>query len=306
MRNIILLILLNLTLFSLVTAQESSLPSYPPEIPATRIETYKIVDEIQLYLWIFTPKDHQQDDSRPAIVFFFGGGWRSGTPTQFVKHCEYLADRGMVAMVADYRVNSRHGIKANVCVSDAKSAIRWIRQNAKRLGVDPNRIAAGGGSAGGHLAVATATLPLHDDPADNLSINCQPNALVLYNPVVILSPVPGKWESISKNQADFTARLGAEPKTLSPFHHIHSGISPTIIFHGTADTTVPFETLELFCQKMREMGNHCDLIGYMGAKHGFFNHGRNGNGAFIDTVNKMDVFLVSIGYLSPPPEIIKK
>jgi len=116
---------------------------------------------------MFTPENHKLTDYALAVVFFFGGGWREGNPAQFVKHCEYLSAREMVAIVADYRVKSRHAVPAKDCVSDAKSAIRWVRENASEFGIDNNRIAAGGGSAGGYLAAACATLPKFDDDIEN-------------------------------------------------------------------------------------------------------------------------------------------
>ena len=69
----------------------------------------------------------------------------------------------MVAMTADYRVASRHGTQARHCVADGKSAVRWIRQHAGRLGVDPHRVAAGGGSAGGHGAACTGVIAQGDE-----------------------------------------------------------------------------------------------------------------------------------------------
>lgn len=210
----------------------------------------------------------------------------------------------MVAMAADYRVRDRHGVKAKTCVEDAKSAIRWIRKNASRLGIDPDRIAAGGGSAGGHLAVSTATLSSHDDPKDDLSISCRPNALVLFNPAVVLAPVTGFKEATDEGLAKLRERMGAEPETVSPFHNVKPGIGPTIIFHGMSDKLVPYETVEMFYKKMNEHGNRCELVGYEGADHGFFNYGSDNNAPFIDTVAKMDAFLVSIGYLKAPPTSI--
>ena len=150
-------------LCSIAFAQQQS--NYPPNMPEARIETYKSVEGTDLKMWIFEPEGHKASDSSPAIVFFFGGGWRNGTPGQFHQQAMHLAARGMVAMAADYRVLNRQGVKVHKCVQDAKSAIRWVRTNAKRLGIDPNRLAAGGGSAGGHLAASTASLPDHDDPA---------------------------------------------------------------------------------------------------------------------------------------------
>ena len=85
------------------------------------------------------------------MLFFFGGGWNSGSPTQFVNIARN--ERGM-GIVADYRVKSRHGVQAKTCVEDALDALRYITENATALGIDPIRIGVGGGSAGGHLAAS--------------------------------------------------------------------------------------------------------------------------------------------------------
>jgi len=279
---------------------------YPPEIKCDREFIFKTVNDTELKLWVFLPPKHRAEDSSPAIVFFFGGGWSSGSPSQFTRQCEYLAARGMVAMVADYRVASRNDVLANACVSDAKSAIRWVRQHASELGVDPDRIAAGGGSAGGHIALATATLPGFDEPGENPDISSKPDALVLFNPVVILAPVEGSEDKFEDKFEGLKGRLGTDPDSISPYHHVIPGLPPAIIFHGEADTTVPFETVSMFTDKMQQAGNNCTLVGYKGESHGFFNYGRKNNGSYVSTVNQMDGFLVSLGYLDPLPEISEK
>lgn len=273
---------------------------YQPELPNAKSEVYKRVGETELSLFIHRPEGHKATDRRPAIVFFFGGGWNSGSPEQFRHHCEYLAARGMVAIAVDYRVASRHGVKVAECVADAKSAMRWVRSNAKRLGIDPERIAAGGGSAGGHLAAATALVPGFDDPSDDKAISPVPNALVLFNPALVLSPLKGA------DDAHFNAtieRFGAAPDELSPAHHIRAGAPPTILFHGRADTTVPYSGMEWFAKKMKEAGNRCELIGYEGQGHGFFNHGRGGGKYFKETMTEADKFLASLKYVSGPPTL---
>lgn len=274
-------------------------PSYPPELPDARTEVYRSAEDVDLQAWIFEPSGHKRDDGRPAIVFFFGGGWNGGTPGQFKAHAAYLAERGMVAILADYRVRSRHGTLANVAVSDAQAAVHWVRTNAKRLGIDPMRIAAGGGSAGGHLAAATAMLPWHGDAEVPAQSNSIPNALVLFNPVLITARVPGLSEAADEKLERLKSRLGAEPKSMSPFHNVRSDLPPTIIFHGQTDKTVPYRHAELFTAAMTAAGNRCELIGYRDQGHGFFNAHRENNSAYRDTTRRMDDFLVSLGWLNP-------
>ena len=266
------------------------------------VEVYKTTQDadgkqVALNMYIFKPENHQSTDRRPAIVFYFGGGWRGGKPSQFTEHCKYLASRGMVAMTADYRVSSRHGTPAVKCVSDGKSGVRWVRENADRLGVDPARIASGGGSAGGHVAACTGVIELYDDKDDNLKISSSPNAMILFNPALALAPVEGSPKVNATKMKTLKQRTGVEPKTISPVHHVQADAPPTIIFHGKADTTVPFWSAELFTKRMIAAGNQCKLIGYEGQGHGFFNSSRK-NGKYKETTKEMDSFLVKIGWLT--------
>ncbi len=287
------LLAVGLLLFALTSLPAQGL-KYPPQFEGIRSEVYKNIGEVALSLYIFEPASGPKS-GRPAIVFFFGGGWNNGSPAQFEQQCRHLASRGMVAITADYRVGSRHKVKPTACVADAKSAIRWVRQNATRLGLDPQRIAAGGGSAGGHLAAATATLPEFDEPAENLEVSSVPNALVLFNPVLVLAPMEGP--SPPDRPAWITAdRMGTDPENVSPAHHVNRGTPPTIIFHGQADTTVPYATAEAFAREMKAAGNRCELVGYPGQPHGFFNYGR-ADGRYQETLAAADTFLVSLGWL---------
>ena len=276
---------------------------YPPDLPDARVETYKRVNGVDLKMWIFTPPGHSASDRRPAIVFFFGGGWRSGSPAQFAPQARYLASRGMVAFLADYRVATRHGAKVRDCVEDAKSAVRWVRANAARLGVDPNRIAAGGGSAGGHLAAATAVVPDLEAKGEDQRVSSVPNALVLFNPVLVLAPVEGGPEWPKEKAEMLRERAGGDPTLVSPYHHLRQGLPPAIIFHGRNDEAVPYETAEFFCNKMKSLGNRCELVGYDGAGHGFFNYGRGDGKAYFDTLRRADRFLASLGWLEGEPTL---
>ena len=268
--------------------------AYPPAFEGARVETYKEVGDVKLNVWIFEPAEKSADaKKRPAIVFFFGGGWASGSPSQFERQCRHLASRGMVAITADYRVSSRQGVKPAECVADAKSCVRWVRRNAERLGIDPARIAAGGGSAGGHLAAAVATLPGLDAPGEDTSVSAVPNALVLFNPALVLAPIAGMDLKGFESKVS-SERFGCEPEAISPIHHVHAGLPPTLIQHGRADTTVPFASAEAFSGAMKKAGNRCDLVGYDGQPHGFFNGAK-----YDETLAEADRFLVSLGYLPP-------
>lgn len=268
---------------------------YPPNLPDAVCEKYKTVDGIELNIWRFEPS-RSAHPLRPAILFFFGGGFRMGSPEQFAAQARHLAERGMIAMVADYRVASRHGTKGVDCLADAKAAFAWVRANAQRLMIDPQRIAAAGGSAGGYLAAATALVPgFIEDSAHSQ----QPDALVLFNPAVVMASI-GERKMDPERLAQLSARMGTDdPESISPYHHIHADAPPMIIFHGRADTTIPFATVNAFTQKMNEVGNHCELVDYDGEEHGFFNIGRGDGTHYADTLSRMDDFLVSLGWLDP-------
>lgn len=299
MRNrFIAFVLLSMFSISLTVAQEKKTNrGYPPELPGSKAVTYKTVGDVKLNLYIYEPPGHKESDKRPAIVFFFGGGWTNGSPKQFEEQCKHLASRGMVAITADYRVASRNQVKAISCVEDAKSAIRFVRKESSRLGIDPQRIAAGGGSAGGHLAACTGVIEGLDESSEDKSISSVPNAMALFNPALVLSPIDGLPPLDSARVESLKDRMGTDPKALSPYHHVHKGAPPTIIFHGKADNTVPYGTVEAFTKAMTNAGNQCTLVGYDGQAHGFFNYGRGGGEFYQKTLDRIDEFFVELGYL---------
>jgi len=283
---------------------------YPPEMPGASVEVYREVNGVKLSAYIFTPPNHRASDHRPAVLFFFGGGWKGGSPGQFLPQSLYLAQRGMVAIPCDYRVLSRHGVIPQDCLRDAKAAIRWARANAARLGIDPDRIVAGGESAGGHLAAAVA-LVLGFEDGDHTEVSSMPNAIALFNPAVVLSPVEGHPGLLSDEKiADIRARTDGRPQEISPYQFVRAGLPPSILFHGTRDEAVPFPTVELFAKAMTAAGNRCELKAYEGQPHGFFNPGR-GKGepreeasrCFHRTIRELDAFFVSLGYLKPSDKL---
>jgi acetyl esterase/lipase len=245
---------------------------------------YKTIGDVELKMNIFNPAGWKSSDSRSAVVFFFGGGWMGGSPSQFFPHCQHLASRGMVAMSAEYRVTGQHKTTPRECVIDGKSAIRWVRQHASELGVDPDRIAAGGGSAGGHVAAATGILSGFEEQKEDLAVSSRPDALVLFNPVFDNGPEGYGYERVKEYW-----------KSISPMHNIDSSAPPTVVFLGTKDKLIPVETAQKYKRLMEESGQRCDLHLYEGQPHGFFNYK---NREYYDkTVVEMDQFLLSLGFL---------
>ena len=255
---------------------------------AHRQETYKQVGNVTLKIEIFEPKQKAAAKKYPAIVFFFGGGWVSGSPQQFCPQCEYLAGRGMIAMAADYRVRTRHHTTPAECVKDGKSAVRWIRAHAEQLGVDPARIAAGGGSAGGHVAAAVATAPGFEEAGEDTSVSSRPNALVLFNPVFDNGPAGYGHDRVTEF---FPA--------ISPLHNLKPGTPPTLVFLGTTDKLIPVATAKDYQAKMQKNGDRCELRLYDGQPHGFFNKTPYSYRTLVET----DKFLASLGWLEGEPTI---
>lgn len=257
-----------------------------------RREIYKEVGQIKLALDIFEPTKKEPSKQYPAIVFFFGGGWNGGSPTQFHPHCEYLAERGMVAMSAEYRVKSRHQTTPAECVKDGKSAVRWIRTHAKRLGIDARRIAAGGGSAGGHVAAAVATTIGFEESGEDKTVSCTPDALILFNPVYDNGPNGYGYDRVKEI---YTA--------ISPLHNLRPGTPPTTVFLGTNDNLIPVATAKAYQSKMRENGDRSDLHLFQGQPHGFFNFQRPDKAFYYQTLTETDRFLESLGWITGKPPI---
>ncbi|AQQ72325.1 Acetylxylan esterase precursor [Limihaloglobus sulfuriphilus] len=261
------------------------------EFKPDEVITYKHVDGVELALDVFYPHENSKAQNRAAIVTFFGGGWNMGGAGQFYRQSRYWADRGMVAICADYRVRSRHNVTPDKCLEDAKSAMRWVRSHSKELGIDPDRIAAAGGSAGGHLAAATAMVKGFDAPGDDLTVSPAANALVLFNPVIDNGPEGYGYDRVKDYWQKF-----------SPFHNIDGNAPPAVFFLGTEDHLIPVDTAWRFKNRIESKGGRCDLFIYQGQGHGFFNYEKSRR-HFFQTLLESDRFLESIGYLRGRPLI---
>ncbi len=247
---------------------------------------YKTVErqgkKYELKLHIFNPPKHDPKSKTPCIVMFHGGGWSNGEPSLFFKACNDYAKRGMVAISAEYSIKNVHQGTPFDSVTDGKSAMRWVRKHAQELGVNPDMIAAGGSSAGGHIAAATAFLTAFDDPRDDLSVSPKPNALVLTSPVFDNSK-DGYGHSRIKNRW----------KEFSPVHNLAKGAPPILICMGDSEPTyLKVEVAKKFQADMKQLGSRCDLLVLEGMQHG-----KRSPEHTKRIVTESDQFLISLGYM---------
>lgn len=252
----------------------------------TRTFTYKKAGERELDVIVHYPADWKSSDSRGAIVFFFGGGWNSGSVGQFEPQAEYFASRGLVTARADYRVKSRDGVTPDKCVEDARSAVRWMRANAGKLGIDPEKLVTAGGSAGGHLAACAAIKDCVDADTDDMSISTVPYAMLLYNPVLTFE------HRMMRSRLGKKTGLAAK---ISPAAHLSKKTPPSLILFGTDDHLKPLS--DSYFQKAEELDLRVVEFTAEGQKHGFFNR----SPWLEKTTVAADRFLASLGLVKGEP-----
>lgn len=229
---------------------------------------YKSTPEGELKLYIYRPANWKKTDKRPLMLMYHGGGWRGGDPSIFFDQCRYYADQGFVAISAQYRKADQKLTFDNIrrTVVDAVSAIRYVRKNAAELGIDPAKVICAGSSAGGHISLCVALMDQVNDPADDLSIDRVPNALLLLCPVVHCGPAPGYAPAYRAMKEQYPA--------LSPAHHLRSGMPPQLIVSGSKDHVIPAKYAYEYAEEVRKTGSVCEVKIYEGAKHGAFYRGK--------------------------------
>ncbi len=239
-------------------------------------------------LEIFSPLDHHPAKSRvPGVILFHGGAWSGGTLDQFRVACAYFASRGLVCATAEYQMlNARQAdqlpqgeTRKRVCITDAKSAIRWFKQHADELGVDSKRIITGGGSAGGHIAVLATTNSGLNDPSDPEGIDTSVAAYLLFNPAFAL-------DDSKDPEIDVRRFLKAD-------------FPPAIVFFGSQDHWK--KGWDLAYADLKTAGNTTTEIQLaIGQSHGFFNK----DPWRTTTLIAADRFLVKRGLLAGDPTLV--
>lgn len=273
-------------------ASKHQLNPPPSHIDGSEALIYKSIDGVDLRLHVFEAiqkqsQRHLKNSKKPVILFFFGGAWEYGSVNELIEPAKYFSERGVVSVLVDYRVFCRNGSSIADEISDAKSAVRYIRSHASKFGIDPNRIAVAGASAGGHLALSTATIEGFETSNEDKSISSKPNLLALFYPC---SDVTTDEEKMYGGDA-----IGTYGKEVSPLYHVRQKLPPTLIIQGTDD--IVYEENKKFCSESNTFGNTCEFIVYKGAQHGFFSADFNNGKWYRQALKKMAGFLTNVGYL---------
>lgn len=289
MKRIITLLLLGLTLTLTASAQKKK---------PTAVVVYKTIDSLALKLHIFEPKEKAK--SNAAVVLIHGGGWNNGSPKAMYSQAKHLAKRGLIVFCPEYRVRKRNNTTIYEAVEDIQVAMSYVRSHADEYGFDAQKIAVGGGSAGGHLSLSLAFIePLTEGLSKE---DYKPNLLILFNPVMDMSKEGYAHRLVDKE-------LKAEGKTwesFSPRQNIKANFPDMLAMLGDNDKVIPLAVAKDFKTKCDAVGVNCTLKVYEGAEHSFFNAGyakKQGyekgtvNRWFYETIEEMDKFLVAKKYL---------
>ena len=265
-------------------------PDYVNQLAAplepTRLVTYREIGGRELKLHIFQPKGWKATDRRACYLTVHGGGWVNGEPRRMYPFASHYADLGMVGISIEYRLRKPgSGVTPFDCASDGRAAIRYVKSHAAELGIDPDKIVASGGSAGGHIAAGMALFDGIDTPEEKSAVSARPAALILYYPVIDTSP------------AGFGNKAcGERWREISPLHQVRAGAPPAILFHGTADKTTPYAGAKAFQEAMAAVGSRCELVTEAGAGHTYLMAEK---ALFEQTLKQSDAFLASLKLLNP-------
>jgi acetyl esterase/lipase len=247
------------------------------DVKVERGVVYHSEEKRRVRLDIYRPRHGAPEGERlPAVIQVHGGGWILGSRSeQGIPLLNHMAANGWIGFNVDYRLSPRATLPEHVI--DLKRAIAWVRQHADELGVDPQKIAITGGSAGGHLTALTA-LTANDE-------ELQPGFEDADTSVMAAVPFYGIYDLedearlyghlhdwlfakvVLKQRVEDAPELY---RAVSPTHRITRDAPPFLIFHGDQDTLVPVEDARTFTKRLEEVSMNPVLYVEMpGAEHAF-------------------------------------
>ena len=271
--------------------------------PAPAKEIYKHSPQGDLQLFCFkSAATTNPSRPTPAVLWIHGGGWTGGTCESFFPMARYTAARGAASFVAQYRLVRPGGPTVADSVADCQDAVRYLRLHAGHLGIDPQRIVLIGESAGGHLAACVGLANEVGDPKDEANVSARPDALILYNPLTDFTE-SSFFKTILDGPGNAADKLRIA-RELSPIFHVRSGLPPTLMVHGLADTVIYPEQSRRFAAAMKQAGNRCDLVLLSDTPHAFLiPEYKCSEAVVVDALRLGDKFLTALGYLSGEPTL---
>ncbi len=235
---------------------------------------YGRAGEVPLRLDVFRPREAK--GPRPAVLMIHGGGWVRGSKELEHLLADHLARAGFVAVAVGYRLAVDDASRYPAQVDDVQRAVRWVRANAGRYGVDPSRIGAFGHSAGGHLAASLGTRETRDNTDPALAPFPSRVACVVdcAGPVDFTDDenpplANGAMEFVSSLFGKSRSEVPEAYRDASPLAHVDARSAPTLIVHGTADDVVPVEQSRRFFRGLRASGVEARLVELEGEGHSF-------------------------------------
>ena len=223
---------------------------------ASELKVYKVVDDITLNAHIFYPENHDKSQAKPAHLFFHGGGWAIGLPEWSYDACKGAIKEGRVAIAFDFRLRNVYGTDVKTTVSDALSAIAWVRENAKDLGIDPNKVLVDGFSSGAHLALVSSMIENPENFGVTSKFSSKPDALILGS-----CPYDIAGRDVYNIKYD--------TKTISPLYLISENLPPILAFHAEEDRIVKFSEFKKFRAAIEKTKNSFTSRSYAGVGHFF-------------------------------------
>jgi acetyl esterase/lipase len=212
----------------------------------------------------------QPGPNRPSVLLVHGGGWVQGDRTQLRGYGILLGRLGYVCVATEYRLAPQHNWPAQL--HDVKASLRWMRANAGHLGIDPQKIAVSGNSAGGHLSLmvaGTQNMPEFEGEGGNPAVSTSVAACIAFYAPVRLAEL---WE---RAQGAMLPQLFAAEATrqvregASPITHAANGYPPTLLITGNKDELVSFRESIRMYEALIDAGARAELHVYEGAPHAF-------------------------------------
>ena len=257
-----------LSLLSPVDAQET----VPAGVVFEKNIEYSNPDDQHLQLNLARPKEGP--GPFPAVICIHGGGFRAGTREGFNGLCLQLAERGYVAVTVSYRLAPKYQFPA--AVYDVKAAVRWMRANAEKYQIDPDRIGTTGGSAGGHLAqflgVTSGVKKFEGDGGNaeySSSVKCVVN---FYGPSDFTKSYDASVDAKDVLPLFLGGNLEQEHRRhieSSPLYWVTPDAAPTLFVHGTKDAYVAHEQAEWIVERMKAADVEATLMTIEDGDHGF-------------------------------------